>query len=62
MSVTQNDSIILEFRPIGSALAVAAIDEKTGLEVRFSAPARTPRSALEQLARRKLNYVQNAKP
>jgi hypothetical protein len=49
--------ILLEIITIGSSLKVAAIDEETGLEVSFVAPANTSRADLERLARSKLAYV-----
>jgi hypothetical protein len=50
-------SILLEIITIGSSLKVAAVDEETGLEVSFVAPANTSRADLERLARSKLAYV-----
>ena len=53
--------IILEMTSIGSSLKVTAIDEATGTEVSFIAPATAARSDLERLARSKLDYVSKKK-
>lgn len=53
----RQQSILLEITTIGSSLKVSAIDEDTGLEVSFVAPANTARADIERLARAKLNYV-----
>ena len=50
-------SIILESRRLGPAIEVAAVDEASGIEIRFSAPASTPPEALERLAQQKILYV-----
>jgi hypothetical protein len=42
---------------VGSSQKVTAIDEETGTEVSFIAPANTARADIERLARSKLNYV-----
>ena len=57
----ERGAIILEMTSIGSSLKVTAIDEATGTEVSFVAPASAARSDLERLARSKLNYVMNKK-
>lgn len=49
--------IILELTTIGSSQKVTAIDEDTGTEVSFVAPANAARGDIERLARSKLNYV-----
>jgi hypothetical protein len=49
--------IILELTIVGSSQKVTAIDEATGTEVSFIAPANTARGDIERLARSKLNYV-----
>jgi len=49
--------IILELTTLGSSQKVTAIDEATGTEVSFIAPANTARADIERLARSKLNYV-----
>ena len=46
---------------VGSSQKVTAIDEQTGVEVSFVAPAFAPRADLERLARSKLNYVLHKK-
>ena len=57
----ERGGIILEMTSIGSSLKITAIDEATGTEVSFIAPATAARSDLERLARSKLNYVMNKK-
>jgi hypothetical protein len=49
--------IILEMTTVGSSQKVTAIDEETGVEVSFIAPANTARADIERLARSKLAYV-----
>jgi hypothetical protein len=53
--------IILELTTVGSSQKVTAVDEETGTEVSFVAPANTARADLERLARSKLNYVMQKK-
>ena len=55
-------AILLEMRPAGRAMEVAAVDEASGIEVRFAAPANTPLEAVQRLARRKINYVKSRQP
>ena len=50
-------NIILELTTIGPSQKVTAVDEETGAEVSFVAPANAPRSDIERLARSKLDYV-----
>ncbi len=49
--------IILETTAIGTSLKVTAVDEATGTEVSFIAPASTARADIERLAKSKLDYV-----
>lgn len=42
---------------VGSSQKVTVIDEQTGMEVSFIAPASAARADIERLARSKLNYV-----
>jgi hypothetical protein len=49
--------IILELTTIGASQKVTAVDEETGLEVSFVAPATAARADIERLARAKLDYV-----
>jgi hypothetical protein len=49
--------IILELTTVGSSQKATAIDEETGVEVSFVAPANAARADIERLARSKLNYV-----
>jgi hypothetical protein len=53
--------IILEIRRIGNTQKVSAIDEETGTEVSFMAPASAAKVDIERLARAKLTYVINKK-
>jgi hypothetical protein len=49
--------IILELTTVGSSQKVTAIDDETGVEVSFIAPANAARADIERLARSKLTYV-----
>lgn len=49
--------IIIEMNRIGGAMEVRAISASDGLEVSFTAPANTPQSDMQRLARQKLAYV-----
>ena len=49
--------IILELTTIGASQKVTAVDEASGAEVSFIAPAATARADIERLARAKLDYV-----
>ncbi len=53
--------IILELTSVGTAQKVTAVDEATGTEVSFIAPANAARADLERLARAKLDYVMKKK-
>jgi hypothetical protein len=46
--------VIIEMRPVGSVVRVAAIDVATGTEVVVFGPATAPQRALEELAVNKL--------
>jgi hypothetical protein len=46
--------VIIEMRPVGSVVRVAAVDVATGTEVVVFGPANTPPRALEELAVAKL--------
>ncbi len=46
--------VIIEMRPVGTVVRVAAIDVKTGIEVVVMGPATAPQRALEELAINKL--------
>ena len=50
-------TILLEILEIRSSLKVTAVDEDSGLEVSFVAPANTSRADIDRLARAKLAYV-----
>ena len=50
-------AILLEILEIRSSLKVTAVDEESGLEVSFVAPANTSRADIDRLARAKLAYV-----
>jgi hypothetical protein len=49
--------LILELVSVGRSLKVTAVDEATGAEASFVAPANTARADIERLARSKLAYV-----
>ena len=49
--------IILEVTTVGASQKVTAVDEATGIEVSFIAPATAARADIERLARSKLAYV-----
>jgi hypothetical protein len=49
-----NGEVIIEMRPVGAVVRVAAIDVKTGTEVVVMGPANAPQRALEELAINKL--------
>lgn len=49
--------IILELTTVGASRKVTAVDEATGTEVCFVAPASTAQADIERLARAKLDYV-----
>lgn len=53
--------VILELTTIGASQKVTAVDEATGLEVSFVAPASATRADIERLAKAKLEYVRNRK-
>lgn len=50
-------AILLEITQAKSSLKVVAVDEASGVEVSFIAPATTARGDIERLARAKLRYV-----
>jgi hypothetical protein len=53
--------IILELTTVGATQKVTAVDEATGTEVSFIAPANAARADIERLARSKLEYVMKKK-
>lgn len=53
-SGTATGEIIIEMRPVGSVVRVAAVDVATGTEVIVMGPAASPPKALEELAVAKL--------
>jgi len=53
------DDIIIEMKVFGRSVKVTAICCKTGDEVSIVGDAHAPKSQLEQLAARKLRYVQD---
>lgn len=57
MTDDPDGEILLEMNRIGGAMEVRAISAGDGLEVSFSAPANTPQSDIQRLARSKLGYV-----
>lgn len=46
--------VIIEMRPVGSVVRVAAVDVATGTEVVVFGPANAPQRSLEELAMNKL--------
>jgi hypothetical protein len=46
--------VIIEMRPVGSVVRVAAVDVASGIEVVVFGPATAPQRALEELAINKL--------
>lgn len=55
------NNIILELIAIGNQIKVNAIDENTTIEVSFIVPKNTLRQDIENLAKRKLDFVINKK-
>jgi hypothetical protein len=53
-SGTTTGEIIIEMRPVGSVVRVAAVDVATGTEVVVMGPVSSPPKALEELAVAKL--------
>lgn len=49
--------IIIEFRQVGNAVKVTAMDDETLTEVSITGPASASRQELEQAAVQKLKYV-----
>ncbi len=49
--------ILIEIASFGSSLKVTAVDEASGVEISFIAPAKTSRADIRQLAKAKLRYV-----
>ena len=49
--------VIFEFRRVGSAVKVSAVDVATGTEVSIVGDPAVGEAALQRLARRKLDYV-----
>ena len=56
-----DSEIYLEYITVGQYLKVTAIDAVTGEEVSFMADPSTPKKQLEDLAIKKLRYVQEKK-
>lgn len=52
---------ILEFQQINNYIRVSAVDEATGIEVISLFPTNTPRSQIEEMSMRKLQYVLDKK-
>lgn len=49
-----NSEVIIEMRPVGAVVRVAAVDVATGVEVIVFGPVTAPQKALEELAMAKL--------
>lgn len=56
------DDVIIEYRRIGAALQVIAIDPVTGMEVSMVGDPRLSHQELARLAAQKLRYVQGKQP
>lgn len=54
MSAERGDSVLFEFTEIGGQVRIAAIDERSGLEIIVIAPAGASRQQMQQLALAKL--------
>ena len=54
---TKRPGIIIEMTKVGSSLKVTAVDEESGIEVSFVAPATASQAAINRLAKAKLAYV-----
>jgi hypothetical protein len=55
--IEEDDGLIIEIQPVGSALRVSVMDAKSLTEVVFQAPMNTPKSAIYALAQQKMRYV-----
>ncbi|MDD3183361.1 MAG: hypothetical protein PHD48_11250 [Alphaproteobacteria bacterium] len=53
--------VLFEFKRIGNATKVTAIDVKTGIEISLQAPSSLSKQCLQHNALAKLNYVINKK-
>ncbi len=53
--------VLFEFRRVGNAVKVCAIDPVTRLEITMVAPISADRETMIRLAKRKLSYVINKK-
>lgn len=54
VKASEAGEVIIEMRPVGSVVRVAAVDVATGTEVIVMGPATAPQKALEDLAIAKL--------
>lgn len=57
MSSMSRDNVIVEFRPVGNAIKVVAVDPETGTEVSIVGSLSATQQELTDLAVRKLDYV-----
>jgi len=49
--------VLIEIATIGASSKVTAVDEASGVEISFIAPANASRADIERLAKAKLRYV-----
>jgi hypothetical protein len=55
--MAERGEVIFEFRHVGAAVKVSAIDVATGTEVSIVGDPSVGEAALKRIAQRKLNYV-----
>jgi hypothetical protein len=53
--------VLFEFRKVGNAVKVSAVDAATGTEVSIVGDARAPQAQLKALALKKLDFVMSKK-
>jgi hypothetical protein len=60
--MTEEREVIFEFRRVGAAVKVSAVDVATGTEVSIVGDPAVGEDALRRIARRKLDYVLARQP
>ncbi|HVM82104.1 MAG TPA: hypothetical protein VMU06_23990 [Stellaceae bacterium] len=60
--MTGEREVIFEFRRVGTAVKVSAVDVATGTEVSIVGDPAAGEAALRRLARKKLDYVLSREP
>jgi hypothetical protein len=55
--MTTSREVLFEFRRVGNAVKVSAIDVETAIEISIVGDARAPQAQLKAVALRKLQYV-----